>query len=271
MTTSNDRRRIDELLVERGWARDLREAQALVLRGKVRVRDRPVSKPGVRVPLEGEIRVVGFKGGYVSRGGLKLEAALSGFAIGVEDRVALDVGASYGGFTDCLLQSGARFVYAVDVGIDQLARRLSRDLRVKDLGGRNLSDLGPGDFAEGPPTLVTVDLSYLSLGRALAEVQRLLGAEVDVVALFKPLFEVHRHFDVRDPALYAAAASAMKALAGAHPVSGVMLSPVRGTRGAIEFFLRVGPPRGSRVPESDVDAVVGQALEALAKPPGGGQ
>jgi len=256
------RERIDRLLVERGLARDAREAQALLMRGKVRVNDVRVTKAGTGVRPDDDIRVAGFTGGFVGRGGLKLEAALTRFDIRVADRVAIDVGASYGGFTDCLLQQGARLVHAVDVGRDQLARRLAADPRVHDLGGRNLSDLAAEDL-QPPPDLATVDLSYVSLTAALPELYRVVGGTVESVVLVKPLFEVRRALDVTDPALYEGSGPVLRALAARFPVAAAMVSPIRGGRDAIEYLLHVSPA-GRPIGDGDIDRVIAESLAMLA-------
>lgn len=156
--------------------------------GKILVNDHLMDKPGMLVARDAHIRVRGRKR-YASRAGYKLEAALEYFAIEVKDQVTLDCGASTGGFSDCLLQHGARLVYAVDVGHDQLIDRLRADARVCNLERTNLSDLTPA-MLDPVPTLITLDLSYLSLTRALPIAAALLAEEGRILALVKPLYEV---------------------------------------------------------------------------------
>src|SRR5579875_398576 len=176
------------LLVERGNFADLEEARSWIMAGKVLVNEQRIDKPGMTVPQDASIRVLG-RSRYASRAGYKLEAALAHFAVEATRRVALDCGASTGWFTDCLLQHGAALVYAVDAGHGQLIGRLRHDPRVRNLERTNLSDLVAMQLAP-PPTLITLDLSYLSLTKALPIAVPLLAPEGHILALVKPLFEV---------------------------------------------------------------------------------
>lgn len=176
------------LLVERGCFDSPDEARGWIMAGNVLVNDHRLDKPGMLVPHDAAIRIRG-RSRYASRAGYKLEAALEHFTIDVAGRVALDCGASTGGFTDCLLQRGAALVYAVDVGHGQLIGRLRLDARVRNLEQTNLSDLRLA-LLTPPPTLITLDLSYLSLTKALPVATALLAPEGRILALVKPLFEV---------------------------------------------------------------------------------
>jgi len=176
------------LLAERGLFDTEDEARRWVMSGKVLVNGQRIDKPGMLVPGDAVLDVHGRRR-YASRGGHKLEAALAYFHVTAAGRAALDSGASTGGFTDCLLQHGAVLVYAVEVGYGQLVGRLRADPRVRNLERTNLSDLAPA--ALNPlPTLITLDLSYLSLTKALPIAARLLEPGGEVLALLKPLFEV---------------------------------------------------------------------------------
>lgn len=192
------------LLVERGFFEQIDEARRWIMAGKVLVNDQLLDKPGMPVPRGAQVRVRG-RTRYASRGGYKLEAALAHFAIKVAGRVALDCGACTGGFTDCLLQHGAALVYAVEVGHGQLIERLRADTRVRNMERTNLSDLTSA-MLDPTPTLITLDLSYLSLTRALPIVAPLLAPEGDILALVKPLFEVEssearRSGHIKEPTL----------------------------------------------------------------------
>jgi len=176
------------LAVEQAIFASESEARRWIMAGQVLVNDRPLDKPGMLVPADAVIRVRGDHR-YASRGGYKLQAALDHFGISVAGRVSLDCGASTGGFTDCLLQYGALRVYAVEAGYGQLVGRLRADPRVCNLERTNLSDLMPEAF-DLKPTLVTLDLSYLSLVQALPIAAHLLAPEGELLALLKPLFEV---------------------------------------------------------------------------------
>src|SRR3989440_6050432 len=199
---------LDALLAERGIFESVEEARPWIMTGLVLVNEQLVDKPGMLVPADAVLRVRG-RHRYVSRGGYKLEAALAHFQVNVAGRVALDSGASTGGFTDCLLQHGASLVYAVEVGYWQLVGRLRADARVRNLERTNLSDL-VATVLDPPPTLVTLDLSYLSLTKALPIAASLVEPGGQVLSLLKPLFEVEsaearRSGQVDDPALLVSA------------------------------------------------------------------
>jgi 23S rRNA (cytidine1920-2'-O)/16S rRNA (cytidine1409-2'-O)-methyltransferase len=186
--SSKRRSPLATLLVERGFFTHLDEARRWVMAGKILVNDQRLDKPGMLVPRDAHLRVRE-RSRYASRAGYKLEAALDFFRIGVAGEVALDCGASTGGFTDCLLQRGARLVYAVDVGYGQLLGRLRIDPRVRNLERTNLSDLA-STLLIPAPTVITLDLSYLSLTKALPVAAKLLAPEGQILVLVKPLFEV---------------------------------------------------------------------------------
>jgi len=204
------RQRLDQLLVERGLAETRTKAQALILAGKVRVGEgdaaRSDLKAGDLLPADASVAVAE-REPYVSRGGHKLAAALDAFEIDPADLVCLDVGASTGGFTDVLLQRGARLVYAVDVGRGQLAAALGRDERVVSMERLNARTLTATTLGE-PIDLAVVDVSFISLGLVLGPVASTLrpGARARIVALVKPQFEAGRgrtdHGVVRDPAVH---------------------------------------------------------------------
>ncbi|GAC1315215.1 MAG: TlyA family rRNA (cytidine-2'-O)-methyltransferase [Ktedonobacteraceae bacterium] len=192
------------LLVERGLFESIDEARRWVMAGKVLVNDRCLDKPGMLVPRDVALHIRG-RSRYASRAGYKLEAALEYFAVDVSGQVALDCGASTGGFTDCLLQHGAALVYAAEVGHGQLTGRLRVEARVRNLERTNLSDLTPA-MLDPAPTLITLDLSYLSLTEALPIAAALLAPQGQILTLVKPLFEVEspkarRSGYIDDPAL----------------------------------------------------------------------
>ncbi len=235
--------RLDRLLVDRGLAPSRERAQRLVMAGEVLVDDRPATKPGAIVRPEATLRLRTPASPYVSRGGEKLAGALDGFEVRVADRVALDVGASTGGFTDCLLRRGVRRVICVDVGYGQLAWSLRGDSRIHVLERVNARTLEPAMLPE-VPDLVTVDVSFISLALVLPAVARVLPATGDVVALVKPQFEVGREQVgkggvVRDPALRAAAVARIRAAAHAagFAVRGEAESVLPGPKGNREVFL----------------------------------
>jgi 23S rRNA (cytidine1920-2'-O)/16S rRNA (cytidine1409-2'-O)-methyltransferase len=248
--TSSDRR-LDVVLVERGLAPSRERAQALIAAGLVEVAGEKASSAARRVGGGEEVRLLGRDHPYVGRGGLKLAAALEAFGVEPAGRVALDAGASTGGFTDVLLRHDAALVYAVDVGYGQLDGRLSRDPRVRVMDRTNLRLLRE---LPGPrPSLVTLDLSFISLRTVLPRVAELAAPGADVVALVKPQFEVGREKVgkggiVRDEALGEQAARDLLAWAeqalGA-TTQGPVPSPITGGKGNREWLVHLRLPEGS--------------------------
>jgi 23S rRNA (cytidine1920-2'-O)/16S rRNA (cytidine1409-2'-O)-methyltransferase len=250
--TGSSRRRLDLLLVERGFAESREKAQALVLAGLVEVDGRREVKSGDRVDPSCRLEVLRAEHPFVGRGGVKLAGALDCFGIDPRDRVALDVGASTGGFTDCLLQRGARRVYALDVGRGQIHERLRRDARVVVMERINARSLSKGQIPEAV-SLATLDVSFISLRLILGPVATALQQEADLVALVKPQFEVgRREVDkggiVRDLELHRRVIAEILSAgvaAALHP-RGVCRSPLPGAEGNQEYFLhfRSGLPPG---------------------------
>ncbi len=181
--------RLDKLLVQRGFVASRERARALILAGKVIVDDHRVDKAGAQVMVDSELRLKGEDISYVSRGGVKLEKALQEFAVTVEGKIAIDVGASTGGFSDCLLQFGAKKVYAVDVGYGQLAWSLREDPRIVNLERCNIRHLQPSQLGD-VPALAVIDASFISLSKVLPNTLSLLTDSAEVIALIKPQFEV---------------------------------------------------------------------------------
>ncbi len=239
------RQRLDRLVVERGLAPTREQAQALILAGAIRVGGLPAAKPGHAVPADAEITLAASPPPYASRAGAKLAAALDAFAIPVAGRVALDVGSSTGGFTDCLLQRGARRVHAVDAGTNQMVWRLRTDPRVHLLENTNARYLRARDLGAGEaPGLLTVDVSFISVTLLLPALAPLLAPGADAVILVKPQFEcgraaVGKGGIVRDAAARQAAvervAAAVRAAGG--ECRGALPSPVLGARGNQEWLL----------------------------------
>lgn len=248
MTTPSaaDLVRLDALLVERGLAPSREKAQALILAGLVVVDDHRAAKAGQRVPERAEVRVKGAVCPYVSRGGLKLEAALKAFRLDPGGRVCMDVGASTGGFTDCLLQHGALRVYAVDVGYGQLAWTLKTDPRVVSIERHNFREL-PRSAVPESVDLVVVDASFISLRLLLPKVLEFLDGEGEGVSLVKPQFEVGKGLVgkggvVRDPELRDRAVTEVSEAARrlGFEVAGTLESPVAGAKkGNVEFLLHL--------------------------------
>jgi len=235
--------RIDKLLVDRGLVVSRERAQRLVMAGLVFAGAARIDKPGTRVAVDVPLEVRGEEHPFVSRGGVKLASVLDALALDPTGMVALDVGASTGGFTDCLLQRGARRVFAVDVGYGQLAWKLRGDPRVVNIERTNVRQLEAERLGE-PIDLATIDASFISLRLVLPPVQRLLAPGRTILALVKPQFEVGRGNVgkggvVRDPALHAAVLDELEAFArdAGLSVSARHPSPILGPAGNREFFL----------------------------------
>jgi 23S rRNA (cytidine1920-2'-O)/16S rRNA (cytidine1409-2'-O)-methyltransferase len=233
--------RIDQLLVDRNMAPSREKARALILAGQVTVDGRRVDKAGQNVSAEGRVEVLQPMR-YVSRGGLKLEAALEHFPIAVEGQVAIDVGASTGGFTDCLLQHGAVRVYSIDVGTGQLDWKLRNDPRVISREHVNARYLDAGAFPE-LMDLAVCDVSFISVTMILPMLPPILKRDAAMVVLVKPQFELERHQVgrggiVREPELHAVACRRVAEAAGALGfVCETIPSPVLGAEGNQEFLL----------------------------------
>jgi len=245
--------RIDLLLVERSLVPSRERARALILAGRVLVREQKVDKPGSTVPADAPIRLLGEDQPYVSRGGLKLAGALAHWPIAVNGRACLDVGASTGGFTDCLLQHGAAHVTAVDTGFGQIAMKLRIDPRVRLLERNNARNLAPGALEEGRQapllTLLVMDVSFISATLLLGPVFAAAPSLSEAVILVKPQFEAGRgHVGkggiVRDPEAHQLAidkvADCIRSLGW--EVVETIPSPITGMEGNREFLLYASKP-----------------------------
>jgi len=237
--------RLDKLLVQQGLVASRERARALILAGKVIVNEHMVDKAGERVAVDAELRLKGEDHPYVSRGGLKLAEGLKSFSVEVRERTAIDVGASTGGFTDCLLQNGAAKVFAVDVGYGQLAWTLRQDSRVINLERCNIRQLSAETLGESP-SLAVIDASFISLSKVLPSTLQLLTPAADIIALIKPQFEVGRGQVgkggvVKDAQLHEKVIIEIQNLAvdlGCR-VLGVIESPILGPKGNREFLIHL--------------------------------
>lgn len=234
------KRRIDSLLVTRGLVESRQKARALIMAGEVIADDKVIAKPGTLIPEEAAIRVRE-KPPYVSRGGLKLAYALDQFHLNVTSMVAVDVGASTGGFTDCLLQRGARRVYAIDVGYGQLDYRLRTDPRVVVM--ERVNARYPFSLPE-KVDLATMDLSFISVEKVVTNVAGLVKEEGDLIILIKPQFEARREEVgkggvVKSPSIHARVLGRFVWWAIEHDfrLGGLVPSPVLGAAGNREFFV----------------------------------
>jgi 23S rRNA (cytidine1920-2'-O)/16S rRNA (cytidine1409-2'-O)-methyltransferase len=253
--------RLDLLVVEQGLADSRQQAQRLIMAGQVAVDDQVVDKAGTRVPVTAQVSVTGGLP-YASRGGIKLEAAIEAFAIDPDGWIVADVGASTGGFTDCLLQHGARRVYAIDVGYGQLAWKLQQDPRVVVMDRTNARHLAA---LPEPVDLATIDVSFISLKLILPTVTGWLREGGQIVALIKPQFEAGRKQVgkggvVRDPAVHRAILEDLTTWAASQGMGlgGLIRSPLTGPAGNVEFLAHWIPDRKITV---DVAALIEVCLQ----------
>jgi 23S rRNA (cytidine1920-2'-O)/16S rRNA (cytidine1409-2'-O)-methyltransferase len=266
MAAMATRMRIDRLLVERGMTDSREKALRLILAGDVFVDGERVDKAGALVAGDAEVELVD-RSRYVSRGGEKLAHALDYFNVPVSDRICIDIGASTGGFTDCLLQRGATRVYAVDVGTGQLDPRLRKDARVVVMEKTNARALDPRIFPE-QPSLAVIDVAFISLEKILPATFGVLQTRAEIIMLIKPQFEVGRdHVGkggvVRDPALHRSVVARLArycVLRGWH-VLGVSASPLRGPKGNREFFLHTSSQGRTA---ANIENLINRTVEALA-------
>lgn len=256
-----EKQRLDLLLVERALAPSREKAQALIMAGEVLVAEKLVDKPGTRVEVTAEITVKS-KPRFVSRGGEKLAAALDAFPITITERIAADVGASTGGFTDCLLQYGAAKVYAIDVGYGQIAYTLRADSRVVVIERTNARYLE--QLAE-PVSLIVIDASFISLRLLLPTIKNWLTPTADLVALIKPQFEagqddVGKGGVVRDAKVHRRVLEEVLTFASTQnfTVRGLIRSPLKGPAGNIEFLVWLG--WNSNEPQPSIETLVAGVL-----------
>lgn len=266
---ASDKERLDVLLVERQHFETREKAKAAIMAGLVLVDNEPVDKAGTKISRAARIQVKGPLHPYVSRGGLKLEKALKEFGIDLKGVTMLDIGASTGGFTDCALQNGASFVYAVDVGYNQLDWSLRSDPRVKVMERTNFRYMQPGDL-EGPqPTFASIDVSFISLKLILPPLRELLAPNGEVVALVKPQFEAGREKVgksgvVRDASVHAEVLQEVLRFAESigFAVKGMTYSPIKGGEGNIEFlaYLALAAEGRAPSPEGALEAQIAELV-----------
>lgn len=240
--------RVDVLAYRQGLFETREQAKRGVMAGLVVsvLNGERYDKPGEKLDDQTELKLKGEKLPYVSRGGLKLEKALRVFGISVSDLTTLDIGASTGGFTDVMLQNGAKFVYAVDVGTNQLAWKLRQDPRVCSMEQYNFRHARRDDFTQGAPCFASIDVSFISLALILPTLATILAADSQVVALVKPQFEAGREYIgkngiVRDRQVHLQVLEKVtqEALAQGFSIKGVDFSPIQGGHGNIEFLMHL--------------------------------
>ncbi|RJX38348.1 TlyA family RNA methyltransferase [Paenibacillus pinisoli] len=241
--TNTGKERIDVLLVERGYYDSREKAKKALMAGLVLVDNEPVDKSGMKVPRAADIKVKGAIHPYVSRGGLKLEKAIRSFELDMKNRVMLDIGASTGGFTDCALQHGAAYVYAIDVGTNQLDWSLRSHEQVKVMEKTNFRYLQPEQLEGPPPTFASIDVSFISLKLILPTLATLISEGAEIVALIKPQFEAGREKVgksgvVRDAAVHLEVLETVLGQAASlgYKLQDLTFSPITGGEGNIEFL-----------------------------------
>lgn len=264
--------RLDVLLVQRGLAPSREKAKAMIMEGNVFVENQREDKAGTSVSTEANIEVKGNTLKYVSRGGLKLEKAMTHFDIRLEDKVCMDIGASTGGFTDCMLQNGAKKVYAVDVGYGQFAWKLRTDERVVCMEKTNIRYVTPQDIGE-PLDFASVDVSFISLSKVLPPAKELLKEDGQMVCLIKPQFEAGREKVgkkgvVRDAKVHLEVIEAVieNALQLGFSILHLEYSPIKGPEGNIEYLVHLKKSEEGKMGEDiDMQAVVAAAHGELDK------
>ena len=262
------KKRLDVLLFEKGLCPSRERAKTAIMEGIVYIAGQKAGKAGDMVDENAELEVRGNENAFVSRGGKKIEKALNYFNIDPTDLVVMDVGASTGGFTDCLLQQGASKVFAIDVGYGQLAWKIRSDPRVVVMERTNIRYVTPEDLGE-PLDLSVVDVSFISLRIVLPAIQKLLKPTGQVLCLIKPQFEagkekIGKKGVVRDPAVHAEVLRSFTALADSlhFTIRNLTFSPVKGPEGNIEFLAHLAMQPGEAC-QIDIEALVAQAHEAL--------
>lgn len=257
--------RVDVLAYKQGLFDTREQAKRGVMAGLVVavINGERFDKPGEKIDEATELKLKGEKLKYVSRGGLKLEKALNQFGLSVEGKIAIDIGASTGGFTDVMLQNGASQVFSVDVGTNQLAWKLRNDPRVVSMEQFNFRYAEPDDF-EATPNFASIDVSFISLDLILPALHRILAENGQVVALVKPQFEAGReqigkNGIIKDPKIHLAVLEKVAAFAGTHgfAVMGVDYSPIQGGHGNIEFLMYLEKKEEKTKPTTEqLEAVV---------------
>ena len=268
-----EKKRLDSLIFELGLAESREKAKAVIMAGSVYVENQKSDKPGTMLPVTAKIEVRG-EMPYVSRGGLKLEKAIASFPISLRGKVCMDIGASTGGFTDCMLQNGAAKVYAIDVGYGQLAWKLRTDERVVNLERTNVRYLTKEQVPE-PVDFFSVDVSFISLCLVLPVAREFMEENAQAVCLIKPQFEagrgkVGKKGVVRDQAVHAEVIEKICDFVLSHGFSvlGLTFSPVKGPEGNIEYLIYL---QKSEHPVRDAGVSIASLVEASHRELNGGE
>ena len=263
--------RLDVLLTEKNLFESRARAKAMIMAGKILVNGQKVDKAGTLIDVDAEIRIIGEELPFVSRGGLKLQKALDVFGINLVGKMAADVGASTGGFTDCMLQRGAKMVYAIDVGYGQLAWKLRSNVQVVNMERTNIRNVTARDFYYGLPEFVSIDVAFISLEKVLPVVYDLLETG-EVVALIKPQFEAGREHVgkkgvVRDKKIHAAVIEKVLNFAAeiGFEIRGLSFSPIKGPEGNIEYLTYLTKNLSVAADLPEILSVVNSAHEELMR------
>lgn len=265
--------RVDVLLVEQGLCETREKAKRAIMAGLVYTPDERIDKPGVKIEVDTPLELKGKVMPYVSRGGLKLEKAIKVFDLKLQDKIVLDIGASTGGFTDCSLQNGAKLVYALDVGYNQLAWKLRQDERVVVMERTNFRYVTPDDLTHGLPNFSTIDVSFISLKLILPVLKTILASGGDIVCLVKPQFEagkdeVGKKGIVRDKKIHSKVLEDIIHFASeiGYSIKNASFSPITGGEGNIEFLLHLiwnGDNEEQQSSAIDVTEIVQDAHKTL--------
>ena len=264
----SEKTRIDVLMFEKGLAESREKAKSLIMAGQVYIDEQKVDKPGTNVPNDSNI-IVRQGAKYVSRGGLKLEKSMAKFDITLEGKVCMDIGASTGGFTDCMLQNGAKKVYSVDVGYGQLAWKLRCDERVCNLERTNIRHLD-NSLITDEIEFISIDVSFISLKLVLPKVNELLKETGDCVALIKPQFEagkdkVGKKGVVRDISIHKEVIENVFAFTRelGFKITELDYSPIKGPEGNIEYLMHIKKISDKEVEESIIEEIVNKSHTEL--------
>lgn len=269
---AKEKERIDVLLVKQGLFDSREQAKRAVMAGEILGKnEQRLDKPGVKIPADTELHLKGKAMPYVSRGGLKLAKALKSFGISVKDKTVLDIGSSTGGFTDVMLQNGAKMSYALDVGTNQLVWKLRNDPRVEVMENTNFRYSKPADFTLGLPEFASIDVSFISLHLILPALKNILKTNGEVVALIKPQFEagrenVGKHGIVKDRNVHHQVIEKVInfALESGFSVLNLDFSPIKGGEGNVEFLIHLKSTDDPQVQSNVlIDTVQEQAYKAL--------
>ncbi|MBW7573749.1 TlyA family RNA methyltransferase [Caproiciproducens faecalis] len=265
-----EKKRLDCLLFDRGLAESREKAKAMIMMGNVYIDNQKSDKPGTMLPVDTEIEIRGETMPYVSRGGLKLEKAMAVFPIELKDKITMDIGASTGGFTDCMLQNGAKKVYSIDVGYGQLAWKLRTDPKVVNLERTNVRYITQ-DQVPDEIDFFSVDVSFISLCLVLPVARNFMAESAQAVCLIKPQFEAGREKVgkkgvVRDPAVHREVIDKIVRFVLEHGFSvlGLTYSPVKGPEGNIEYLIYLQKAEKTESVPLDIKALVEESHNQLS-------